>query len=61
MKYKVKKDVVVPRENSFSGLNTTDFHNLNNGKTVELDFLPKAAEPFLESVGKEKKKDGNIN
>ena len=48
MKYKVKKDVIIPRENSFSGLGTSDFHKLNNGKTVELDFLPKAAEPFLE-------------
>ena len=60
MKYKVKKDVIIPREDSFSGLETSDFHKLNDGKTVELDFLPKVAEPFLEAVGKEKKKDGNI-
>jgi hypothetical protein len=56
MKIKLKKGLLVPRENSFSGLSKKDWNKMNSGKSIELEVLPKALEPYIEDVKSVKEK-----
>jgi hypothetical protein len=56
MKIKLKKGLLVPRENSFSGLSKKDWNKMNSGKSIELDVLPKALKPYVEDVKSVKEK-----
>jgi|TARA_B100001094_G_scaffold102571_2_gene98706 hypothetical protein len=56
MKVKLKKGKLVPRDNSFSGLSKQDYNNLNAGKSVEMDSVPKLIESFVEKEKSVKEK-----
>ncbi len=44
-KYKIKE--IMPRSNSFCGLDLTVWERLNSGESVELNRVPPAAQPYL--------------
>jgi hypothetical protein len=52
MKVKLKKGEIVPRDNSFSGLSKQDYNDLNAGKSVEMDSVPKLIESLVEKKEK---------
>ncbi len=47
-KYKAKK--YIDKFDSYKGLKTSDWMDLNNGKVVELDKVPAMAKEYLEEV-----------
>lgn len=53
---KVKATERIPRSDSFKGLSTEDWENLNAGKEVDLNEIPEPAKPYL-NISKAKKKD----
>jgi len=56
MKIKLKKGQLIPRDNSFSGLSKKDFNDLNAGKAVDLENVPKLVDPFIEKEKSVKEK-----
>jgi len=55
-KYK-KKDAILPRGKNYLGLDWADWVSLKNGKTVELENLPKEAKDYLEEIKPKIKKE----
>ena len=53
---KVKAIERIPRSDSFKGLSTEDWENLNAGKEIDLNEIPEPAKPYL-NISKAKKKD----
>ena len=52
----LKKGEIVPRDNSFSGLSKQDYNDINAGKSVEMDSVPKLIESFVEKEKSVKEK-----
>jgi len=53
-----KKDKVstVPKFNSHSGFSRENWNKLNEGKTVEVDFIPEVGKQFVQEVKSSKGK-----
>ena len=55
MKVKLKnKDKMIPRWNSFCGLDTNKWEQLNNKEIVELEKIPDSAKEFVQKVEEKK-------
>tara|TARA_R110002012_G_scaffold80587_1_gene204364 strand:+ start:620 stop:796 length:177 start_codon:yes stop_codon:yes gene_type:complete len=54
-RYKSKE--FIPQWDSYKGLGRENWEALNNGKTVELDSVPKKAEKYLEKISAKSKKE----
>ena len=55
MKVNLKnKDKMIPRWNSFCGLDTNKWEQLNNKEIVELEKIPDSAKEFVQKVEEKK-------
>ena len=52
---KIKANMKIPRSDSFKGLSVENWEKLNLGEEIELEKIPDALQPYLDS--KKKKKD----